>query len=142
VSGSRSGDYSSWPVDVAALDVTTAKAGVGGDMWGGARRAKAEVPAVHEVITREVDIWVGRDEGLSSVLVLETEQLRAMQGGVRRMDEFSGRALIARLQEGGPHSTDLSNGSLCRLWHARRIRRWSSGLSRVHGRVALGEGAP
>jgi hypothetical protein len=62
--------------DVAARDVTTAKAGDGGDMWAGASIAKVEVATVDEVTIKEAEIWVDRDgvEVHPSMPALENEQ--------------------------------------------------------------------
>jgi hypothetical protein len=48
-------------VAVAALDVTTAKSGSGGDMWVRSSGAKAEVATVDEVTDRKAEIWVDWD---------------------------------------------------------------------------------
>jgi hypothetical protein len=51
-------------VDIAALDVTTAKAGGGGDMWVGASGGchfKSEMATVDEDI-REAEVWCDRED--------------------------------------------------------------------------------
>jgi hypothetical protein len=82
-------------VDVAAMDVTTAKAGGGRNMWVGASGTAAEVATVSEV-TIEVEILVDWDRVLvrPSMPALETAQLFLMGWGVGScMEECSGRAL-------------------------------------------------
>jgi hypothetical protein len=62
-------------VDVAALDVTNATVGDGGDMWVDTSDAKAEVAIVEEVAIREAGIvidWNGV-EASPSVPALQTE---------------------------------------------------------------------
>jgi hypothetical protein len=63
-------------VDVAALDVTTAKALGGADMWGGASGAKMELIVVDVVTIREADMAC-QVQMCCSGLALETEQPRA-----------------------------------------------------------------
>jgi hypothetical protein len=71
-------------VYVATLDVTTAKAGFGGDVWVGYSGAKAEMATVDEVTIGEAEIGVDRDgfQVSPGVLALDTEQ-RVMEKGNR-----------------------------------------------------------
>jgi hypothetical protein len=47
--------------DIAALAVTSAKAGGGGNMWIAASGITADVATVDEGTMREAEIWVGRN---------------------------------------------------------------------------------
>jgi hypothetical protein len=83
-------------VDVAALDVTTTKAGAGRDTWVGCSGAKAEVATVDKVTIEEAKIRVDQD-GLPvspRVSALKAKQSCAMRRGVVSMEEFSDIALI------------------------------------------------
>jgi hypothetical protein len=48
-------------VYVTTLDVTTAKAGFGGNVWVGYSGAKVEMATVDEVTIRDAEIGVDRD---------------------------------------------------------------------------------
>jgi hypothetical protein len=46
----------------AALDVTTATANAGGDMWVGSSGAKSEVANIDEDAIREAEVWIDEED--------------------------------------------------------------------------------
>jgi hypothetical protein len=113
-------------------------------MWVGTSSAKAEVATGDEVAVREAEIRVDQDGVQVSLHVpaLETEQACTMRWDVASVEEICGRALVKRVQKGGTRNPDLPGDIFRPHWGERRVRRQSKGLSRVQGRIAMGEGAP
>jgi hypothetical protein len=99
-------------VNVAALDVTTTKTGVGGDMWVGASSANAEVATIDEVAVVKTETLVDRDpvELNLRVPALETEQSCGMRWEVASVEELSGRTLNECTRKDGTRDPDLPGG--------------------------------
>jgi hypothetical protein len=106
------------------------------------------VAAVDDVAVREAQIWGDRDgvQVSARMPVLQTEQSCVMRWVVASVEDFSSRAQIECLQEGGPRGTGLPGDSVRRHWDERGVRKRSpcssKGLSKVQGRVAVEQGAP
>jgi hypothetical protein len=95
--------------DIAALDVRLTNLSVGRDMRVGASSAMAQMATVDTVAVGETEMRVDRDGVQVSPCVpaLKTEQACLLRWGVACVEEFCGRALTKRLQNGATRDLDL-----------------------------------
>jgi hypothetical protein len=70
---------------------------------------------------------------------LGTEQACAMRWGVASVEKLCRRALIECVQKCGTRDPAQLGDVVSRQWEKRRVTRQSQGLSRVQGRLAMGE---